>query len=129
MPVPLPDTAKRLLDGATFVTVSTVNPDGSPQATVLWAKRDGDDVLLSTVRGRRKERNMARDPRISVSFFDPENPYWYTEIRGAVTMIEDGGPELIEELSQKYNGVSYTYDGPGDTRVVVRLTPDKVVGR
>ena len=129
MPVPLPETAKRLLDAPTFVTVSTVNPDGGPQATVVWVKREGDDVLFSTVRGRRKERNLARDPRISLSFFDPENPYWYTELRGAVTVTEDGGPELIQELSQKYNGVAYTHDGPDDTRVVVRLTPEKIVGR
>lgn len=129
MPVPLPDTAKRLLDAPTFVTVSTVNPDGGPQATVVWVKREGDDVLFSTVRGRRKERNLARDPRISLSFFDPANPYWYTEFRGAVTVTEDGGPELIQELSQKYNGVAYTDDGPDDARVVVRLTPEKIVGR
>lgn len=129
MPLPLPDTAKRLLDAPTFVTVSTVNPDGGPQATVVWVKREGDDVLFSTVRGRRKERNLARDPRISLSFFDPANSYWYTELRGAVTVTEDGGPELIQELSQKYNGVAYTHDGPDDARVVVRLTPEKIVGR
>jgi pyridoxine/pyridoxamine 5'-phosphate oxidase len=62
MPVVLSDTARRLLDGRTYVTVSTVNPDGSPEASVVWAKRDGDDVLISTTAARQKARNLSKDP-------------------------------------------------------------------
>ena len=59
----LPQQAKDLLDAANIVTVATVNPDGSPQSSLLWATYDGDDVLMSTIEGRAKHRNFLRDPR------------------------------------------------------------------
>jgi PPOX class probable F420-dependent enzyme len=129
MTTSLPDNVRRLLDDKTFVVVSTINPDGSPQSTVLWVKRDGDDVIFSTVRGRKKTRNLERDPRASVCAFDPAQPYSYFTIDGEVTMVEDGGPELINELSLKYNGVPYTFDPPEAVRVVCRLTPRKVISQ
>lgn len=126
----LPEQAKKLLDAANLVTVSTVNPDGSPQASVLWATYDGDDILLSTIRGRAKDRNWARDPRTSVVVLDKDNPYSYVEVRGSVTITEDGGPELIERLSQIYAGGPYTGDeGTSNVRVVARLTPERVFAR
>ena len=130
MSTSLPQQAKDLLDAATYVTLATLNEDGSPQATVLWAKRDGDDVLLSTTQGRRKARNMERDPRVSLVLLDAANPYTFVEIRGSVTMTTEGGTELIDELSHKYTGGSYTRDeGTNNVRVVVRLTPEHVTGQ
>ena len=129
MGTPLPESAKRLLDEKTFVTVATVNPDGSPQTSVLWAKRDGDDIVLSTIRGRRKTRNLERDPRVSVLGFDPANPYQYFEVRGRAELTEEGGRELIDELSVKYTGKPYTADGPDVVRVVVRISADRITGR
>ncbi len=130
MSVELPKGAKNLLDAATFVTFTTTRKDGSPHGTVVWAKRDGDDVLVSTIIGRAKERNLRRDPRASVVFWDPATPYSYFSINGTTTMTTDGGPELIEELSQKYDGVPYTGDqGTDHVRVVVRLTPTWVFER
>ena len=129
MTTSLPDNARRLLDGTTFVVVTTVNPDGSPQSTVMWAKRDGDDVIFSTVRGRKKARNMERDPRVSVCAYDPAQPYSYFTVEGEVTLVEEGGKELINELSLKYNDQPYTFDAPGTVRVVCRLTPTKVIAQ
>ena len=74
MAVSLPDNAKRLLDAAPFVVISTLNPDGSPQASVVWAKRDGDDLLISTTRGRRKCRNLERDPRAMIATREYDAP-------------------------------------------------------
>jgi PPOX class probable F420-dependent enzyme len=125
----LSDLAKRLFDAPSFPVLSTVNPDGAPQSSVVWIKRDGDDVLFSTTRGRRKTENLERDPRASIVAVDRENPYLYTEIRGTVSLTERGGRELIDELSMKYLGKPYDMDGPGAVRVVCRLTPVKVVGR
>ena len=125
----LPERARELIDGHAFVTLATLNDDGSPQATILWATRDGDTVLLSTLRGRKKERNLRRDPRVSLVIHDGENPYSFVEVRGTVTITEEGGPELIQALSQAYTGAPYTADGPGDERVVLRLEPAKVVVR
>ena len=129
MTVSLPDDVRTLVDAATFAVVSTINPDGTPQSTVIWVKRDGDDVLFSTVRGRRKTRNMERDPRVSVCAYDPAQPYSYFSVDGEVSMVTEGGPELIDELSVKYTGQPYTFDKPGDVRVVCRLTPRKVVAQ
>src|SRR2546423_11453296 len=78
----LNDLAKRLIDEKTFAVVATVNPDGSPQSSVIWIKRDGDEVLFSTIRGRRKTRNLERDPRVSVTLYDPADPYRNVELRG-----------------------------------------------
>ncbi|MEV0533654.1 PPOX class F420-dependent oxidoreductase [Kitasatospora sp. NPDC050463] len=129
MAAQLSDRAKALIDGKSFAVVSTIQPDGSPQSSVVWVKRDGDDLLFSTVEGRRKHLNLVKDPRISLVVNPPESPYSYLEVRGEVTLSREGGKELIDELALKYRGEqSYGYDGPDDVRVVVRLTPRKVVG-
>src|SRR3954447_21321307 len=124
----LPDDAKALLDDANFVVVATSNTDGSPQTSVLWATYDGDDLLLSTVQGRKKETNWLKDPRTSVLILDRDNPFRYVEVRGTVSMSTEGGPELIERLSQAYTGSTYTGDeGTDNVRVVVRVRPNHVV--
>jgi PPOX class probable F420-dependent enzyme len=124
----LPDKAKRLLDDANFAVVATSNTDGSPQTSVVWAAYEGDELLLSTIQGRKKETNWLKDPRASVLILDRENPYSYVEVRGTVSMSTEGGPELIERLSQAYTGQSYTGDeGTDNVRVVVRVRPSHVV--
>ena len=126
----LPPLAKQLLDDANFVVVATSNTDGSPQTSVLWATYDGDELLLSTVQGRKKETNWLNDPRASVLILDRDDPYRYVEVRGSVTMDTEGGPELIERLSQIYTGQSYTGDeGTDHVRVVVRIPPTRVIVR
>ncbi|MCX4550005.1 PPOX class F420-dependent oxidoreductase [Streptomyces sp. NBC_01387] len=129
----LSDELKKLLDGPVFVSIATIQPDGSPQVSPVWVKRDGNDVLISTTVDRRKEKNLRRDPRVTVLVQPADNPYAYAEIRGTATLTTEGSQELIDELSQKYQGKSYAefnpdsaHDGP---RVVVRITPRKVVGR
>ncbi|MFH8789996.1 PPOX class F420-dependent oxidoreductase [Streptomyces roseoverticillatus] len=129
----LSDDLKKLLDDApVFATVATVQPDGSPQLTVTWVTRDGDDLLISTTVGRRKEKNMRRDPRVTVMINPPNAPYTYAEVRGTATLTTEGGPELIDELSRKYTGKDYADFNPAAKddaqRVVVRVTPRKVVG-
>lgn len=124
----LPAVAKTLLDNANFVVVGTSNTDGSPQTSVLWATYDGNDLLLSTIQGRKKETNWLKDPRASVLVLDRDDPYRYVEVRGSVSMTTEGGPELIERLSQLYTQQTYTGDeGTDNVRVVVRVTPTHVV--
>ncbi len=129
MAAQLSEAAKALLDAKTFAVVTTLQPDGSPQSSVVWVTRDGDDLLFSTVEGRRKHLNMVKDPRVSVLVNPPDSPYTYFEVRGEVGMTREGGRELINTLALKYRGEEvYGFDGPDDVRVVVRLTPRKVVG-
>jgi len=125
----IPDDARAILDGREFAVLSTIEPDGRPQSSVVWFERDGDDLLMSTVEGRRKHLNLVRDPRATVLVYPAANPYTYVELRGAVTMTQEGGRELIDRLNQAYTGTDrYTMDdGTDNVRVVVRFTPERVV--
>ncbi|MEU5077952.1 MULTISPECIES: PPOX class F420-dependent oxidoreductase [Streptomyces] len=133
MSVALSDELKSRLDTPVFVTVATIQPDGSPQLSPVWVARDGDDILFSTTVGRRKERNLRRDPRVTVLLQPFDAPYTYAEIRGTAQITTEGGQELIDELSRKYTGKDYADFNPASKddaqRVVVRITPRKVVGR
>lgn len=130
MATQLPDVARELLDAASYVSVATVMPDGGPQTTLLWATYDGNELLLSTIVGRAKERNWRRDPRTSVLIHDSRDPYRFVEVRGTVSMTADGGPELINRLSKAYTGQTYTGDeGTDNVRVVARVTPTRVIVR
>ena len=70
----LPRACASCSTGPTTPTVTSLNPDGGPQSTVVWVRTDGDDVLFSTVKGRRKPRNFERDPRASLLVIDPDEP-------------------------------------------------------
>jgi PPOX class probable F420-dependent enzyme len=130
MTAELPDYAKKLLDSGSHVTVATLLSDGSPQTSLLWATHDGNDLLLSTIVGRAKERNWRRDPRTSVLIPDQSDPNRYVEVRGTVSMTTEGGPELINRLSLNYYGEPYTGDEATDNvRVVARVTPSRVIVR
>ncbi|MEQ4714847.1 MULTISPECIES: PPOX class F420-dependent oxidoreductase [unclassified Nonomuraea] len=124
----LSEDVRKLLDAPNYATVTSINPDGGPQSTVVWVRTDGDDVLFSTVKGRRKPRNWERDPRASLLVIDPDNPYRYVELRGRVTMTPDPEGALIQELSQKYRGLPWE-DKPGAERLIVRISPDRVTLR
>ncbi|MFB7593648.1 PPOX class F420-dependent oxidoreductase [Streptomyces sp. NPDC056160] len=123
---------KNLLDGPVFVVVGTVQPDGSPQLSPVWVKRDGDDLLVSTTVDRRKAKNLKRDDRVSVVVQDPASPYEYAEIRGTAETTTEGAQDLIDELSVKYTGKKYAEFNPASAqdsqRVIVRIRPRKVVG-
>ena len=122
----LPEAAKALFDEPNFVTVATIDPDGRPQLSIVWAKRDGDDVLFSTIKGRRKYANLVRDGRATALVYPEQDAYRYAEVRGTVTMTDDPGAELINELALKYTGQPFG-DRPGEQRVIVRIVPDHVV--
>ena len=109
--------------------LATVNPDGSPQTSVMWVGRDGDDLLFSTVAWRVKHRNMSRDPRVSVTVIDSADQENYVELRGRVSMTPDVGRRFDTELSWKYDGKDPEPDRPGAVRVVVRMVVEKATGR
>jgi len=129
MGIQLSDATIRLVDGRNYAVMATVNPDGSPQTSVVWVGRDGDDLLFSTVEGRVKHRNMVRDPRVSVTVIDWADPENYAELRGRVSMTPDVGRQVDTQLSWKYEGKDPGPDRPGAVRVVVRMPVDKITGR
>jgi PPOX class probable F420-dependent enzyme len=124
----LNDEIRRLLDGAHFAVLATLNPDGGPQTSAMWAGRDGEHVLFSTVAGRRKHRNLERDPRLSVTILDAEDPYNYVELRGRATIEEDVGRAFDIGLSWKYDGRDPDPDPPGAVRLIIRMTVEKATG-
>ena len=111
-----------------FAHVATVNPDGSPHVTAVWVDTDGAAVLLNTALGRVKARNLERDPRISISLVDSENPYDSLTIQGRAELIEEGGVEHIRFLSQKYNGDPNFPLQPQERRVIIRVVPERIGG-
>ncbi|MEV0027780.1 PPOX class F420-dependent oxidoreductase [Nocardia sp. NPDC050793] len=130
----LSDDLKKYLDESkVFATVATVGANGQPHLTVIWLKRDGDDLLFSTTVDRQQAKNLTRDPRLTVLINPPENPYVYAEIRGTATLTPDPDKSLPNELSRKYTGRLYADFNPASVddaaRVIVRVTPRKVAGR
>lgn len=123
--VSLNENVRRVLDGKNFASVATLSPDGGPQSSIVWVDREGDCLVFSTASHRQKARNLKRDPRISVSIFDLENPYYSVEIRGVAELIEDRETALPARLSQKYLGQDPPPE-PGVVRLIVRVTPLKI---
>lgn len=117
----------RLLNAPYFATVATVMPDGSPEATVVWIESDAEHIYFNTAVHRLKARNLRRDPRIAITVFDPEKP---TEralaIRGRAELITEGAYEHADKLSRAYEGKPFRGLGPGEVRVIVKVTPERV---
>jgi PPOX class probable F420-dependent enzyme len=126
MAVTFDDATRRLLDGKNFATVATLNPDGGPHSSVVWFIRDGDAILFSTSSTRKKARNLARDPRISVTVFELENPYNSVEIRGSAELLDDPEKALPMRLSHRYLGIDPPAESDEQTRLIVRVTAQKV---
>jgi PPOX class probable F420-dependent enzyme len=121
------DAATReLLDGKNFATVATINPDGGPQTSVVWILRAGDAVLFSTKATRRKALNLARDPRISLTVVEADNPYHSVEIRGTAELTEDPGKSLPRALSHKYLGEDPPPEPADVTRLIVKVIPERI---
>ena len=101
----IPESHRYLLDGPYHIALSTIMPDGQPQITPIWCNRDNDCILINTMKGFRKEKNMRLNPNITLFAYDPENPFHNIEIRGRVVeMCEDGAVEHLNELTQLYMG-------------------------
>jgi PPOX class probable F420-dependent enzyme len=128
----LSDAVRKLLDEPNHAVLGTINPDGSPQTSLVWIGLDGDDVVISTAAGRRKERNIQRDPRVSLSVWDRADPELYAELRGLAAVHPDPGRELAVRLGEKYEGPEggqKFLDLPAEVvRVTIRIAPQHVAG-
>lgn len=127
MSAEIPEQYRDLFDKKAFASLATIMPNGQPQVTPVWCDFDGSHVIVNSAKGRRKDRNMRSDPRVSLSISDPDNPYRYLEVRGSVVEItEDGADEHIDSMAKKYMGVDkYPYRQPGEVRVVYKIEPQR----
>ena len=124
----IPEKYADLFTKPAFANLATVMPDGSPQVTPVWVDFDGSHILFNSALGRVKDKNIRRDPRVSIAIQDPGNPYRYLEVRGRVVEItQKGADEHINKLSQKYLGKPvYPFRQPGEVRVLYRIEPEHV---
>ena len=122
----IPDKYRDLFNKRAFASLGTLMPDGRPQVTPVWVDLDGDYVLFNSAKGRQKDRNVRRDPRVALAIIDPDNPYRYLEIRGRVVEItEEGADANIDKLAKKYLGVDkYPYRQGNETRVIYKIQPE-----
>ena len=132
----IPESHLDLAECPRVAALTTLMPDGSPQTSVVWCDLDGDLVRVNTMRGFRKERNMRRDPRVTLLCYDPREPLRYLEIRGAVVdMTRDGADAHLDALAGKYLGRPVRYFGdvvPAELAAVevpilCRIKPVRVV--
>jgi PPOX class probable F420-dependent enzyme len=130
MPDAIPEKYLDLFNKRAFASLATIMPDGRPQVTPVWCDYDGRHVLINSAKGRVKDRNMRRDPRVSLALIDPDTPYRYLEIRGRVAEITENGADAhIDKLAKKYTGEErYGYRRPGEVRVIYKILPEHAQG-
>lgn len=114
-----------------FAFISTINKDGSPQVTPTWIDLDEKHglILINTAVGRLKQKNVSRDPRVSISMIDGRvNPYSMVTIKGKVIeQSKSGADEHIDKLARKYlNTDKYPAHSPKVTRVILKIRPEKI---
>lgn len=124
----IPKAYLDLFSKPAFAHLVTLMPDGSPQVTPVWVDLDGNTVIVNTAKGRLKDRNMKRDPRVALAVSDPANPYRYIQVRGRVSDITENGADAhIDKMAKKYlNQDSYPGRRPDEVRVIYRITPEHV---
>jgi PPOX class probable F420-dependent enzyme len=126
----IPDKYLDLFQKKAFAQLATLMPDGSPQVSPVWVDYDGRRILINSAKGRVKDKNMRRDPRVGLDLLDPENPYRHLSIRGRVVDItEQGADAHIDKLAKKYLGQeTYPYRAAGEIRVIYKIEPEHALG-
>jgi len=125
----IPENYRDLFNKRAFASLATRMPNDEVQVTPVWVDAEGSAVLFNSARGRVKDQNVRRDPRVTLTLMDPDNPYRYMEIRGRVVdFTEQGAAQHIDKMAKKYLGVDkYPYAKPGEVRVLYRVKPEKVL--
>jgi PPOX class probable F420-dependent enzyme len=123
----IPEKYLDLFKKKAFANLATLMPDGSPQVTPVWCDYDGENVLINTAAGRVKDKNLQREPRVSLSILDPDNPYRYLEVRGRVVeRTHEGADDHINKMAKKYLGVDvYPYRNQGEVRILYKIKPER----
>jgi PPOX class probable F420-dependent enzyme len=112
----------------------TVNPDGSPQVSVVWVGLDGDEIVSGHLGVRQKLRNVERDPRVVLSLETGHRNAMgldeYLVVRGTARLTEGGAPELLQRLAHVYLGPDVRFPPVDDPPPghVLRVTPESIGG-
>ncbi len=124
----IPDNFRDLFQKKAFGQLATLMKDGTPQVTPVWFDFDGTHVRVNSAKGRVKDRNVRRNPQVALTVQDPDNPYRYIAVRGAVIDISESGADAhIDSLARKYlDQDKYPFRQPGEVRVVYKIRVDNV---
>ena len=132
--VALPESARSLLSSGRLAHLVTVNPDGSPQISIVWVGVDGDEIVLAHLGAGQKIRNLERDPRVALSVesdeVEPNGLHHYLVAYGTARITDGGGPELLQELAHLYIGPDVKFP-PGDNPPpgrIVHITVERITG-
>jgi PPOX class probable F420-dependent enzyme len=127
MAATIPERGREILDKKSIASLATLMADGSPHVTPVWVDVDGDEILVNTLDGRLKPRNIRRDPRVAITVPDPDNPTVALIVRGTAELTNEGADEHADALSKKYLDEDvFPYRQPGDVRVLIRIRPERV---
>ena len=121
---------KSLFENKNFAFVATSMKDGSPHVTPTWVDIEDSYILINTAIGRIKQKNVARDPRVSLSVVDNNNPYHMVTVTGEIVeqITGDEAENHIDKLAKKYlNKDKYPGRAPGEKRILLKIKPKKVV--
>lgn len=122
--------ATSLFQDKNLVFLATLMPDGSPQLTPTWVDVDegNNSIIINTAKGRVKQKNVTRDPRVAVAIVDRNNPYKVALIRGRVIeQTTEGADAHIDKLAKKYLGAEkYPFRNPSEKRVLLKIKPEKI---
>jgi PPOX class probable F420-dependent enzyme len=125
----LTGAVRRILDGSHVSVLATTNADGSPQTSVIFVTREGDDILFSTIKGRRKTTNMLRDPRVNLLLHTlpvEQEGSTYATISGPVELVDDPDGSFHQVMYDIHMGGATPPPEPGGRRLIVRITPQTV---
>ena len=128
MAEPIEGRVRELLEAPNFCHVATLRRDGSPHVNPVWVDVEDGLVVLNSAEGRAWPGNVRRDPRVTLSVMNLENPYEYVEIRGRVVGdTHEGADEHIDRMAMKYLGEErYPFRAEGERRVIFRVEPERV---
>jgi PPOX class probable F420-dependent enzyme len=117
-----------LLQAKNFANVATLRSDGSVHAVPVWVDLQDGRPVVNTAEGRAWPRNLERDPRVTITVQNLENPYEYLMVRGRVSeRTHEGADEHIDSLAKKYlDKDSYPFRQPGEQRLIIRIDPEQV---
>jgi PPOX class probable F420-dependent enzyme len=131
----LPPELRQLIEAGPLTHLTTINADGSPQVSVIWLGLDGDDLLTAHMnRSQLKLRNIARDPRVVLSFDAPREPgvflahHAVLRATGAIEGPTEAAWELLDRLMKVYVDPEKTFPAPRAAGYFVRYTIERVGG-
>ena len=104
----IPDSARAVLESKALGHLVTINPDGSPQVSVIWVGLDGDEIIAAHIPNNRKVRNIRRDGRVALTLeTDVVNDMGlaqYLTITGTARITEGGAVDILRTLAKTYIG-------------------------